>query len=171
MPYRHNYSKGDAMAKKKIKDQVQEILSSYLAESGLELWNVEFVKEAKDWFLRVYIDKPEGSDEPYVSIEECEKVSRYLSEILDSEDPIEQNYYLEVSSPGMDRELITEEHFRRFEGSLVDMKLYKALDGRKEITAVLVSSEGDVFRLRDENENEFEIEKSQVARTRLAVVF
>ena len=83
------------MAKKKIKDQVSDILAGYLEENGLELWNVEFVKEARDWFLRVYVDKKPGAEQEYVSIEECENVSRFLSEALDEQDPIEQNYYLE----------------------------------------------------------------------------
>lgn len=87
------------MAKKKIKELVEEISAGFMAENGLEIYNVEFIKEAKDWFLRVYIDKREGSEEEYVSTEDCEKVSRFLSEELDRLDPIEQNYYLEVSSP------------------------------------------------------------------------
>ena len=157
------------MAKKKIKDIVEEILSPYLAENGLELWNVEFVKEVKDWFLRVYIDKSDHQEGSYVSIEECEGVSRYLSEALDKEDPIEQNYYLEVSSPGMDRELITEEHFKRYFGSPVDIKLYKAIDGKKEITAILKDMDDNNFYLEDE-EKEIVVEKSQVAKTKLAVI-
>ena len=159
------------MAKIKIKDFVSENLSAYLAENNLELWNVEFVKEVKDWFLRVYIDKPAGSEEPYVSIEECEKASRYLSEILDSENPIEQNYYLEVSSPGLDRELITEEHYKRYTGSQIEMKLYKALDGRKEIEGRLLEVNDDNYVVEVENGEKITIEKSQVARTKLAVIF
>ena len=159
------------MAKKKIKDVVAEILETYLDERGLELWNVEFVKEVKDWFLRVYIDKKSHVEGEYISISECEEVSRYLSEILDQDDPIEQNYYLEVSSPGMDRELITPAHYERYVGSLVDMKLYKAVDGRKNITAVLNKIDEENYYLVDENDNELVVEKSQVAKTRLAVVF
>ena len=102
------------MAKKKITEIVEEITAEFLAENGLELYNSEFVKEGKDWFLRLYIDRLTGEDtaeaeeenEQYVSTDDCEKVSRYLSDELDRLDPIEQNYYLEVSSPGLDRELI-----------------------------------------------------------------
>lgn len=159
------------MAKKKIKDVVAEILETYLDERGLELWNVEFVKEVKDWFLRVYIDKKSHVEGEYISISECEEVSRYLSEILDENDPIEQNYYLEVSSPGMDRELITQAHYERYVGSLVDMKLYKAVDGRKNITATLSKIDDENYYLVDENDKELVVEKSQVAKTRLAVVF
>ena len=82
---------------------IEEIGAGFLEESGLELYNVEFVKEGRDWFLRVYIDKLSPSEEEYVSTDDCEKVSRFLSDQLDRLDLIEQNYYLEVSSPGMDR--------------------------------------------------------------------
>ena len=159
------------MAKIKIKDFVSENLSAYLAENNLELWNVEFVKEVKDWFLRVYIDKPEGSEEKYVSIEECENASRFLSEILDEKNPIEQNYYLEVSSPGLDRELVTEEHYKRYIGSQVEMKLYKALDGKKQIDGCLKEVNDDNYIIEEENGNKVTVEKSQVARTKLAVIF
>lgn len=158
------------MAKKKIKETVEEILTPYLAERGLELWNLEFVKEVKDWFLRVYIDKSSHTEGDYVSIQECEDVSRYLSEALDKEDPIEQNYYLEVSSPGLDRELITEEHYRRYFGSVVEMKLYKAIDGKKEISAVLDDMDDDKYYLTVDDGSKIEVEKSQVAKTRLAVI-
>lgn len=158
------------MAKKKIKDQVSDILAGYLEENGLELWNVEFVKEARDWFLRVYVDKKPGAEKEYVSIEECENVSRFLSEALDEQDPIEQNYYLEVSSPGLDRELITEDHYRRYFGSVVEMKLYKAIDGKKEISAVLDDMDDDKYYLTVDDGSKIEVEKSQVAKTRLAVI-
>lgn len=126
------------MGKKKITDVVTELAGDFLAENGYELYNTEFVKEGRDWFLRVYIDKvPEAQD--YISTEDCEKVSRFLSEKLDESDPIEQNYYLEVSSPGMDRPLITPEHYERYVGHEVEIKLYKAIDGVKNINGILES--------------------------------
>ena len=117
------------MAKKKITVLADELLSGFLQEEGLELYHSEFVKEGRDWFLRIYIDKPEG--EGYIGTEDCEKVSRFLSEKLDEADPVEQNYYLEVSSPGMDRELIKPEHYRRYVGSEVEIRLYKARTAQK----------------------------------------
>lgn len=139
-----------AMGKKKITDVVTELAGDYLAENGYELYNTEFVKEGRDWFLRVYIDKApvaetegeadgEPEEQAYISTEDCEKVSRFLSEKLDESDPIEQNYYLEVSSPGMDRPLITPEHYERYVGHEVEIKLYKAMDGVKNINGVLES--------------------------------
>ena len=123
------------MAKKKITEVVAELLSGYLEEQGMELYNVEFVKEAKDWFLRVFIDKlPGEAEEQYISTDDCEMVSRYLSEKLDEVDPIEQNYYLEVSSPGLDRILLREKDFIRFAGHPVEVNLYKSIDGKKHYT-------------------------------------
>ena len=118
------------MAKKRIIEITEELLAGFLAENGYELYNCEFVKEGRDWFLRVYIDLASG--EGYVGTEDCEKVSRFLSEQLDKSDPIEQNYYLEVSSPGMDRPLLKPEHYERYLGEEIEVKLYKGKDGTKK---------------------------------------
>ena len=93
------------MAEVKITELAETILSEFLSQNKLELYNVEFVKEGKDRFLRVYIDKAQDAEDEYVDTDDCELVSRYLSEKLDEEDPIEDNYYLEVSSPGLERTL------------------------------------------------------------------
>ncbi|QAT43130.1 ribosome maturation factor RimP [Aminipila luticellarii] len=159
------------MAKIKIKDLVEEILTPFLKENSLELYNVEFVKEAKDWFLRVYIDKAEGTEEEYISTDDCEMVSRFLSEKLDASDPIEQNYYLEISSPGMDRELLKEKDFIRYAGKQVDVNLYQAVDGKKKITGELVGIIEEHLVLIDENTKRVEIPMSKVAKTKLAVIF
>ncbi len=136
------------MAKTKISEKIEEMLGGFLEENGLELYNVEFVKEGKEWYLRVYIEKPvseDGEEEQYIDTDDCELVSRYLSERLDEEDPIEQNYYLEVSSPGMDRALIKEADFKRFAGKPIDVSLYSAFDGKKTFTeATLIGIEGSM---------------------------
>ena len=119
------------MAKKKVTELVADISAGFLEENGLELYHCEFVKEGRDWFLRVFIDKAgDGADE-YVSTDDCELVSRFLSEKLDEADPVAQNYYLEVSSPGMDRTLYKPQDFARFAGKQVDVTLYKGMDGKK----------------------------------------
>ena len=166
------------MAKKKITEIVEEITVDFLAEKGLELYNSEFVKEGKDWFLRVYIDRLPKEDadgnveEEYVSTDDCESVSRFLSSELDRLDPIEQNYYLEVSSPGLDRALIKEKDFIRFCGRIVDISLYKAVDGKKTYQGVLKGlTEDNKIVITDENEKEIEFPREQVAKTRLAVIF
>ena len=125
------------MAKKKISELVKELTGDFLLENGLELYHCEFVKEGRDWFLRVYIDKHDPDS--YVSTDDCEMVSRFLSDRLDEEDPIAQNYYLEVSSPGMDRILYEPEHFEKFKGKQVEVKLYKAINGRKVFTGTLMA--------------------------------
>ena len=160
------------MAKKKVKDIVAELLVDFLAENDLELFNVEFVKEGRERFLRVYIDKPErpdGEDE-YVDIEECEKVSRFLSDRLDEEDPIAENYMLEVSSPGLDRPLIKEDDYRRYAGRLVDVKPYKAIDNRKQFCAELVGLNEGIVSFIDEKNQNFEIPFDQISKINLSVI-
>ena len=175
------------MAKKKITDLIEEITADFLAENGLELYNSEFVKEGRDWFLRVYIDKlpsaqretaveaaedaQTASNTQYVSTDDCEKVSRFLSAELDRLDPIAQNYYLEVSSPGMDRELLREKDFIRFAGEQVDISLYKALDGRKTFEGTLIGMTDGQIVLRQSDGTEFTFPREQVAKTKLAVIF
>jgi len=93
------------MAKKNITEIVTDELRGFLSENGYKLYNIEFVKEAKDYILRVYIDRAQGGEGKYIGTDDCEKVSRYLSRRLDELDPIEKSYILEVSSPGIDRAL------------------------------------------------------------------
>lgn len=157
------------MAKKKITEIIEEMLSDFMAQEGYELYNTEFIKEGKDWFLRVYVDKL-ARDE-YVGTEDCEKVSRYLSAKLDEEDPIEQNYYLEVSSPGMDRPLLKREHYERYVGSEVEIRLYKGKDGTKNIEGVLKEISGDMVTVEDHDGKVWELELSEIAKAKLAVVF
>lgn len=158
------------MAKVKVKDLVEELVTPLLEENGMELYNVEFVKEAKDWFLRVYIDKQESEEETFISTDDCELVSRFLSEKLDENDPIEQNYYLEVSSPGMDRVLLKEKDYVRYAGKQVDVNLYQAVNGKKALTGELVGIIDNQLVINDET-GRVEIPMEKVAKTRLAVIF
>lgn len=160
------------MAKKKVKDIVAELLVDFLAENNLELFNVEFIKEGRERFLHVYIDKPERSDgeDDYVDIEECEKVSRFLSDRLDEEDPIPENYMLEVSSPGLDRPLIKEDDYRRYAGRLVDVKLYKPIDGRKQFCVELAGIKDGIVSFIDEKKQKFEIPLEQISKINLSVI-
>ena len=157
------------MAKKKITEIAAEMMADFLAAEGYELYNIEFVKEGKDWFLRVYVDMASG--EGYIGTEDCEKVSRFLSEKLDEEDPIEQNYYLEVSSPGMDRPLLTKAHYERYVGSEVEIRLYKGKDGTKNIQGVLDSIEGETITVTDHDNKKWELELAEIAKANLAVIF
>ena len=161
------------MAKKKIKDIVAGMLAGYLQDQDLELFNVEYVKEGKQKYLRVYIDKPPAEDgtERYVSVDECEEVSRWLSDALDREDPLEEAYLLEVSSPGLDRPLIHDGDYTRYAGRLVDVNLYRAIEGRKQITAELLGRENGNVQLKEESGHVMEIPSESISKIRLAVVF
>lgn len=102
-------------------------------ERGCYIYDVEFVKEGGAYFLRIFADRDGGID-----LDECEAISRALSTKLDETDPIKQNYYLEVSSPGIERRLKTKEHFDRYIGEVVDIGLYKPIDGSRQISGVLL---------------------------------
>lgn len=120
----------------KVTELVTKLALPVVEEAGCELWDVEYVREAGTWFLRIYIDKGGGVD-----ILDCEKVSRVLSDLLDEADPIEGSYTLEVSSAGAERPLKRPGDFARFMGSPVAVKLYKARNGRKEFAGVLAGYE------------------------------
>ena len=124
----------------KLTDAVAALALPIVEAAGCTLWDVEYVKEAGTWFLRVFIDREGG-----VSIDDCEAVSRPLSDLLDQADPIEGSYTFEVSSAGADRALKKPEHFQQFLGQEVEVKLYRPREGRKEFVGVLKSyEEGDV---------------------------
>lgn len=159
------------MAKVKITEQVSLMVQDVLAENGLELYDVEYVKEGKDWFLRVYIDKVEGAEEEYVSTDDCELVSRFLSDKLDEEDPITQNYYLEVSSPGMDRAIRNEKEYARYSGRVVDISLYKAVDGQKKFQGILKGLEDGQVIIEDEDGKSHSFPLDTISKTKLAVLF
>lgn len=131
------------MAYSKIEQKVWEVAEPIAQENGCYLYDVEYLKEGGIWFLRVYLDKEEGG----ISLDECEVVSRALSEVLDREDPIDRNYYLEVSSPGVERKLKTEAHFQRYLGETVDVGLYKAVNGVKQLTGTLKGYDGETVAL------------------------
>ena len=150
---------------KKITELTAELAAPAIAEQGCTLWDVEYVKEAGEWFLRIYIDKEGG-----VSIEDCEAVSRPLSDKLDEADPIEGSYTFEVSSAGADRVLKKPEHFAQFQGSEVEVRLYRARDGRKEFVGLLQSwQDGDV--VLEVGGHPMSFEKKEVAQVRLSPRF
>ncbi|MBR4014608.1 MAG: ribosome maturation factor RimP [Anaerotignum sp.] len=146
-------------------NKVLPYLEPIVAENQLELVDVEFVKEGANWYLRVYIDKEGG-----VTIDDCEVVSRALEAKLDEADPIEQAYILEVSSPGIDRPLKKEADFVKYQGELIDVKLYKAQEGRKQFQGKLLGLENAVLSIEEENGTIVRFEQKDVASVRLAVV-
>ena len=145
----------------KIEDLVLKMAEPFARNEGVEIYDVEFKKEGKDWFLRVYLFSPKG-----ITIENCEAVSRALSDELDREDPIDQSYYLEVSSPGIDRVLSKDKHFESALGEKIDVKLFEAIDGEKMLCGILEKYENKTIYLKQE-EKLFEIEKSKVSQARV----
>ena len=151
----------------KVTDTVSQLALPFVEAAGCSLWDVEYVKEAGEWFLRVYINKAEG-----VSIDDCEAVSRPLSDALDEVDPIEGSYTLEVGSAGAERVLKRPGDFQRYLGSPVLVKLYRNLDGRKEFAGSLTAYDeqsGDVTVTVGSSEMTFP--KKDVALVRLRVEF
>ncbi len=146
----------------KVTDVVAELARPIVEQQGCTLWDVEYVKEAGVWYLRVYIEKPGG-----VSINDCEAVSRPVSDKLDELDPIEGSYTFEVSSAGADRALKKPEHFAAFLGSEVEVKLYRPSEGRKEWVGVLTAYDGDITLATPAGEKKFA--KQDVAQARLYV--
>ncbi|MCJ0532900.1 ribosome maturation factor RimP [Clostridioides difficile] len=152
--------------KKNLEATIEEIVTKITDEHGFEMVDVEYVKEAGEYYLRVYIDKEEG-----ISLNECELVSRELSPILDEKDPIKENYFLEVSSPGLDRVLKKDRDFVRYQGRDVDLKLYKPLNGCKQFEGELVGLTEDNNIKIIANGKEMEFNRKDVAIVRLAIKF
>ena len=121
----------------KIVQQIQALAQPLAQELGLELWDVEYLKEAGEWYLRVYIDRPGG-----VSIDDCENFSRAFDPILDEADPIPESYIFEVSSAGAERVLKRPSDFQRFLGENVEVKLYRAVNGSRTHTGTLLAYNG-----------------------------
>jgi ribosome maturation factor RimP len=150
----------------KVTDLTAQLAQPLVEQAGCTLWDVEYVKEAGSWFLRIYIDKEGG-----VSIEDCEAVSRPLSDKLDEVDPIEGSYTLEVSSAGADRALKKPEQFRQFIGTEVEVKLYRPRDGRKEHVGILTEYNEDGSVTLDAAGITTTFEKKEMAQVRLYVSF
>lgn len=147
----------------KITEKVWELAEPVTREKGVELWDVEFVKEAGTQYLRIYIDKPEG-----ICVEDCEAVSRAMDPILDEADPIPCSYVFEVASAGIDRELKRPSDFEKFIGSQVEVKLYQTVDGQKKYVGELaVYEQGDVTLLVKGKEKL--LKKPSIAQVRLYV--
>lgn len=154
------------MAKKKQGKNTVEIvrdIAKPIADSlGLDLWDVRFIKEGTQWYLRIFIDKEEG-----ISIEDCEAMSRAIDKPLDDADPINQSYCLEVCSPGIERELVRDEHFERFIGADIKIRLIRAnSEGKKELYGKLLNISGNIVQIESEGKS-INIDKKDTASIRL----
>lgn len=145
--------------------KAESLLEPIVERIGVSIYDVEYVKEGSDWYLRVYIDKPEG-----VNINDCVEVNRAFSDVLDEEDFIEESYILEVSSPGLGRTLKKDRHLQHSIGEEVEIKTYKPIDKTKEFSGVLKSFDSESLTIEnDEGMRTFA--RSEIAVIRLALDF
>jgi len=154
------------MAKEKVVDIVARVLEDILPGTGLELVDVEYVKE-REWYLRVFLDKPGG-----IELEDCQRISEALGAKLDEMDPIKESYLLEVSSPGLDRPLKKERDFERNLGKKIDVHLYEPLPGSKEkiLVGELAGFESERLNVRTP-QGDMDIPADKIAQVRLHIEF
>ena len=146
--------------------RTEKFLLPLMEEHGFELVDVEFVKEAGVWYLRAYIDKEGG-----IAVDDCEVISRKVSDWLDKEDFIDESYILEVSSPGLGRPLKKEKDFARSIGKDVEVRLYKALNKSKEYTGALEAYDKESVTLKMEDGSQMTFQRADIALIRLALDF
>lgn len=155
------------MSKREEYEQLtEELVMPIIEQNNFELVDVEYVKEASNYYLRIYIDKEGG-----ITVDDCEIVSRALGDLLDAKDFIEESYVLEVSSPGLGRPLKKEKDFKRSIGMEVEIHLYKAIDRRKDYTGVLIAYSDDDVTIAVDDDKEMKIERKDIALIRLAFDF
>ena len=152
------------MKYEKIESLIENIVLENIKDTDLELVDVEYVKE-RDWFLRIYLDKPGG-----LEIEDCQFVNRFLTKYLDEKDPIKDKYYLEVSSPGLDRQLKKQKDFIRHKGDKVDVSFFKPVNGKKTVCGELAEVDEQILQLVVEGQTE-QIERSLISSIRLHLDF
>ncbi len=146
--------------------KTEKLLGPLLEENHFELYDIEYVKEGGNWFLRTYIDKENG-----ITVDDCELVSRALSDLLDKHDFIPDSYILEVSSPGLGRQLKRDKHFEKSIGEEVEIKLYKAINKKKEFVGILTAFDQNTITIELEDESTMEFSRSDVAIVRLTFDF
>ena len=146
--------------------QTEELLEPIVEELGFELVDVEYVKEAGNWYLRAYIDKPGG-----IAVDDCEAVSRRFSDILDEKDYIDDSYIFEVSSPGLGRPLKKEKDYQRSIGEEVEIRTYRAINKQKEFIGVLKEFDKNTVTISYEDGSTQTFEKSEIALIRLVLDF
>lgn len=154
------------MSKKKIVEIVTDLAESVVKKHLFELVDVEYVKEGPNWYLRIYIDKPGG-----ITIDDCKAVSEEVSDLLDREDPIPQSYFLEVSSPGLERPLKKDSDFEKFKGELVEVKLFKAINGKKIYTGELIGLIDNKIVISQETGETIKFEREEVSLVRRTIIF
>lgn len=153
------------MKKGELEAFVTDVSEEIAEDMGFELVDVEYVKEGTSMFLRVYLDKEGG-----IGIDDCQAFSRRLSPILDEKDPVDENYFLEVSSPGLDRPLKKEKDFMRSIGKDVEIGTYAPVDGRKSFTGELIAFDDESVTIKEEDK-EIKLLRKDISKINLAIVF
>ena len=143
----------------KIEEKVENLIRKNIEELGYDLYDVEYVKEAKDYFLRIYIDSKKGID-----LNDCEKVSNNITELLDKEDLIPEQYFLEVSSPGIERVLKKEKHLSDNIGNEVQIKLFKPFEGQKQYKGILKGFDETKIEIVNQNEEQINIDRKNISQ-------
>lgn len=152
--------------KEEYEKKTEDLILPLLNEHNFELVDVEYVKEGSNWFLRAYIDKEGG-----ITVDDCEIISRALSDLLDQHDFIPDSYILEVSSPGLGRQLKKDRDFQRSLEEEVDVKLYRAVDKQKEFTGLLAAFDKDTIKIELEDGSTKVFQRKDIAMVRLALDF
>ncbi len=142
----------------KIEERVENLIEEKVQSLGYELYDVEYVKEGKDYYLRIYIDKDTG-----ISLEDCELVSNNITDMLDKEDYIKEQYFLEVSSPGIERVLKKDKHLEKNIGAKVQIKLFRPENGKKQYEGILEYFDKNVIGI-DENGIKLELERANIGQ-------
>ena len=150
-----------------IAREIQQILDPILESMGLSLWDIEFQRHGPKWLLRIFIDRENGG----VTLNDCEQVSRDLGTALDVEDIIPHAYTLEVSSPGLDRALTRPEHYARFIGSTIKVKIFQPIEGQKVFRGMLLGMSDGVIRIELETKSVIEVPMSNISKASLEVEF
>lgn len=148
------------------REQLEELLAPVVESLGCELWGIEYQTHGRNALLRIYIDSEDG-----VAVEDCEKVSRQASAVLDVEDPISGRYTLEVSSPGLDRPLYKLNQYERFVGAQIEVRLRMPLDGQRKWRGLLAGVEGEEVVLRVDGENEYLLPVDSIERAKVIPQF
>ena len=144
-----------------IEDKVEALITSKINNLGYELYDVEYAKEGRDHYLRIFIDKKDGID-----LNDCENVSDEINELLDDADYIKEQYFLEVSSPGIERILRKEKHFKDNLGNVVEIKLFKPLNKEKKIIGNLKDFNKEFITVQSDNE-EIQIDRKKIAQVKI----
>ena len=147
-----------------IMQTITNLLTPVVEAQGVSIYDLEFIKEGQAKILRIYIDKDSGVD-----LDDCERVSRAAEAVLDAHDPIDTAYYLEVSSPGIERKLSKPQHFAKYTGHKIALRLYGPVDGRKKFTGILSSYQDGNITLTDEEGINRHFQQSQISACRLVV--